>query len=171
MLIHMIDEKIIIIPKNLKHTEEHFKYESYNIKLPSYVRSSIKRYRFIQKNTKLYLQRQCIDCNNFFTVQIFDKDVFVNIQESEIEFTGEKTGFKSRCKTCNFDHQNNKDLKTTNVIKNITRTNDAEVQLNMTIDKELKKYFQILALQNDISLKVQIINALEFYKKHLPNKL
>lgn len=164
----MSDEKIIIIPKNFKHIEDCFRYENYNIKLPQYIRSSIKRYRFIQKNNKLYLQRQCIDCNNFFTVQIYEENNFINIENTEVEFTGTKTGFKSRCISCNSKHRNNKIIPSTNLIKN---TSYNEVQLNLSISKDLKKEFQLLALKLDTSLKVQVINALEFYKKYLQNKL
>lgn len=166
----MNDKKIILIPKEFKH-KEYFNYANYNIKLPNYIKASISKYRFTLSDG-LYLQRQCADCKNFFTVQIYENDNFTNIENCEIKYIGEKTGFNCRCIRCDSENkENKKDLILPLKDKEFVTNSCNQVQLNLLIDKNLKKEFQLLALRNDTTLKVQIITALYFYRDYINNEL
>lgn len=158
-------DNIMLIPKNYKtHTSINILEE--DIPISSFVRNSISKYRFLIRDDIIYLQRKCNKCNNFFTVQYFKDGTFKNTNESKFRYIGFKSGFHNICTSCESNINNeSKDLTTSQSPK----TKNNETQLNLEIDKNLKSYYKILAIKNSTTLKLEVINALLYYKNHLDN--
>lgn len=151
---------------NLSKEDRDNKYITLNnitINLPNFILGSISKYRFIiDDNNSIYLQRKCNKCENFFNVQIIEETELKNIKDSHIRFIGPKSGFHNTCYDC--DKLKNTHTKSNNFLYQAT---DSLVQLNVNVDNNIKKYYQLLSINNGTNLKEEINNALIFYKNHL----
>ncbi|MDB1946389.1 hypothetical protein PMY35_01030 [Clostridium tertium] len=157
-------DNIINIPKDYKTKDTIYILEQ-SIPIPPFVKNSISKYRFIIIDNVIYLQRKCNNCNDFFTVQYFINDALQNTNENNFRYIGPKSGFHNLCIKCD-DTSNT----TSNLIPNkLSKENNNETQLNLEIDKNLKNYYKILAINNSTTLKKEIINALLHYKNSLDN--
>lgn len=157
-------DNIINIPKDYK-TKDTIDILGQNIPLSPFIKNSISKYRFVVVDNVIYLQRKCNKCNNFFTVQYFNNGTLENIDENNFRYIGLKSGFHNVCFTCD-DTSNT----TSNFIPNkLSKEKTNETQLNLDIDKDLKNYYKILAINNSTTLKTEIINALLHYKNSLCN--
>ena len=157
-------DNIINIPKDYK-TKDTIDILEQSIAIPSFVKNSISKYRFIIIDNVIYLQRKCNKCNNFFTVQKFNNGTLENTTENNFRYIGLKSGFHNVCIPCD-DTSNTP----SNFIPNkLSKENNNETQLNLEIDKDLKNYYKILAINNSTTLKTEIINALLYYKNSLDN--
>lgn len=149
--------KIINIPKEYKDLDKSLLVNNIELELPIYVRRSISKYRFIVKDNTIYLQRLCNVCGNFFNVKKVEDRQYISIDKYFREI-GEKSGFHNTCITC--------EGKTP--VKSVS--NDNLAQLNIKISNDLKKYYQILSINNSSTLKDEVTAALIFYKNHLKDK-
>ena len=164
-----MNNKIVTIPKEYKYKID-IVLLGKNIPLPPYIKNSITKHRFFIENEVIYLQRKCNNCEEFFTVQIFANDTFTNIEDLPVRFLGEKTGFYNKCVECEIVLNNtNKSPIITKVVNSIPIDKTNETQLNIDIDKDLKNYYKILAINNSTNLKIEIINALLYYKSNCAN--
>jgi hypothetical protein len=74
-----------------------FEEEGKLYKVPSFVERSRKSYRFDHKNK--ILQKQCIDCKEYFDAQIFEEGKFRDVHDEEkIHFSSYLSGYATRCK-------------------------------------------------------------------------
>ncbi|MEG1142452.1 MAG: hypothetical protein RSE41_08440 [Clostridia bacterium] len=164
-----MNNKIVTIPKEYKSKIDIIIMEK-KIPLPTYIKNSITKHRFFLDNDDIYLQRKCNECGEFFTVQIFDDNTFSNIEELPIRYIGKKSGFHNTCINCEvfFGNTNKSPIKP-NVINSLQVNKLNQIQLNIDIDKDLKNYYKILAINNATNLKIEIINALLYYKTHRDN--
>ncbi len=153
--------EIINIPKHYKNTyeSETFLVKDKEIYLPKYVAASISKYRFCIENETIFLQRYCNACNTYFNVQKYDTNKFINI-ENNFRFIGKKSGFDNTCNNC----------RTTQSLRTASEFNDNLTQLNIKINPDLKKYYQILSIKKEISLQDLITEVLLSYKKNLKIK-
>lgn len=157
-------DNIIIIPKNYK-THDNIDILGESIPLPSFVKNSITKYRFLIRDDIIYLQRKCNKCNNFFTVQYFIDGTFKNTDENNFRYIGFKSGFHNICTSCEILCNNSYNF----VSNTLPKEKNNETQLNLEIDKDLKNYYKILAINNSTTLKIEVIKALLYYKNFLDN--
>lgn len=161
-----MNEKIINLTLDNKKSKN-VKINDMIIDLPPYVINSISKYQFIVTDNYIYLQRQCNLCKKTMTVQKIINKQYVNIQNLPIRFIGKKSGFHNKCHQCEKLIPSNI-LKTSNTTtKNIIYTSSNLTQLNIKVDKDLKKYYQYLSVTNETTLNKEIQNALIFYKEHI----
>ena len=152
-----MNEHVIEISIEHKHLDI-FEINGIHITLPKYVKNSISNYRFVIIEEKIILQRKCNICGTFFDVQEYKNNNFINIENTEIKYIGEKSGFHNTCNECSkTPSPNNLDIPQNN--------SNNTVQLNIKIDIELKKYYQIRAIENNTSLKDEIIKVLNSERK------
>lgn len=155
-------DNIINIPKIYK-TKDEIDILGQSIPLSPFIKNSISKYRFLVQDNMIYLQRKCNTCNNFFTVQYFNNGDLENINENNFRYIGLKSGFHNVCITCD-----NAPNTSSNFISNkLSKEKINETQLNLEINKELKNYYKVLAINNSTNLKTEIITALLYYKNFL----
>lgn len=153
--------EIIIIPKECKVSPT-FSIGETQILLPKYVVNSISRYRFLLYDDKIFLQRKCNKCNNFFSVQEYIDGSFKKIDNPSMRYLGTKSGFHNTCASCEIINTS----PVTHISQLSNKTADRE-QLNIVIDADLKDYYKIIAIKNRTSLKTEVINALTYYKNNV----
>lgn len=148
--------KIINIPKHYKriYESEPFIIEGITIYLPKYVAASIGKYRFNIESDNIFLQRYCNGCKTYYNVQKFDNGEFINI-ENPFRYIGKASGFHNTCNDCISPQSK----------KNIATLDNNLVQLNVKIDPDLKRYFQIESIKNKVSLQELITTVLLSYKE------
>lgn len=157
-----MNENIVSLSKE-DRDNKYITLNNIDITLPNFILGSISKYRFIiDDNNLIYLQRKCNKCENFFNVQILEETELKNIKDSHIRFKGPKSGFHNTCYGC-------EELKTPHIKSKdfLCQSNGSVVQLNVNVDNDIKKYYQLLSINNGTNLKEEINNALIFYKNHL----
>lgn len=134
--------------------------------LPSHLQvGGITKFRLNVENNIIKLERICNKCKEYFVVQIFDPTTnkFLNVDDSKIKM--KNNSFNLTCIDCekvsNAPEQSNINPKST--------TFSDTTQLNIKVDKELKKYFHLYAVNNGSNLTNEVNNALIFYKNHIEN--
>lgn len=162
-----MDNKIIRLTKEHKKTSTII-INDIEINLPTYVLNSISKHQFLIDGDLIYLQRKCNICKKAITIQQLIDNKLVNIENLKIRFIGQKSGFHNTCYNC----ESIISSKVSSTIDNLKEINQAPTatittQLNIKIDKDLKKYYQLLALTNESNLAKEIKNALIFYKSYI----
>lgn len=152
---------IIVIPKECK-LEPFFNIEQTYITLPNYVINSISKYRFMLCDDRIFLQRKCNKCANFFSVQEYIDGSFKNIDNPQVRYLGAKSGFHNICTNCKIINSS-----PNAPVSQLSYNTKYREQLNIDIDTDLKNYYKILAIKNRTTLKTEVINALTYYKSNI----
>lgn len=143
----------IYIEKN----DEFINLEGLEIKVPIYVKKALKRYRLNVSN--LTLERQCFKCLKWLAVANVQNDDFIIISDSRVRYLSDKSGFDCRCDTCS----------NPNTSKSFTSNKNGEEEIiNISIAKDIKKYYKAMSFINDTALKECITIALREYMDKNP---
>lgn len=151
-----MDNRIILITEKDKKNE-FTTINEIKIDLPKSTLGSISKYRFYIENEKIYLQRYCNNCKKFFNVKTLIDTTLVVVDNCAFTPIGKGSNFETICINCKNTNKSYPDLS-------IMSDN---IQLNVKTNKELKRFYQLLSIENDTSLSAEVTKALLFYKSHI----
>ncbi|MDR5659457.1 hypothetical protein RH915_08130 [Serpentinicella sp. ANB-PHB4] len=106
--------------------------------VPEFVTRSAKNYRFNHVTNKL--EKKCIECKNYFEVQLYENGKFIDIHdEEEIHFYSEKSGYDTRCRKCKLE----KASKEPNTEYQLEKTEKYQLENKLSADNIM--YIRIVA--------------------------
>lgn len=134
-----------------------------DIPKPVYFNKANKNFRLnILNNT---IEKYCKKCCKWYVVLTFDiNSTSFNVDSTNYHYFSENSGFMASCRSCTSNNKSTSIINSTasSTTKTVTRT------LNINIPKDIKKYLNDVAFENDESITNLTIRILEEYKANNP---
>lgn len=131
---------------------------------PKYFNKANKNFRLNTLTNNI--EKYCKKCNSWSEVLLLDIDTnSFKVDSTNFHFYSDKSGFMPSCRTCASS------TGSLSLSKNTTKINKSSLTtrpLNINIPKNLKKYLNDLAFENDESITTVTIRIIKQYMDNNP---